>query len=651
MIHAFLPPADAYAIYGIVPSDLRLVVRRYRATARWSSESAQIDVVGPESALWTVLRWLRRPVQLLNEAGAVVWNGFVFEAEVSSGALRVATSLGDMANRITAAYTQPTPTGYERRTTPAVDDTDSQYRYGIKEKMLSIGEATDEQAQAQAQAALAALAQPPLLPTFGGGGGGGLAATLYCVGWSEMLRWRRYARSGARVALDGAAGIAQPIGWQLVSADVMFSRKTGITDFGGRLASLPPGVTVAVSGSTSNNRNFVITQAQNNAAHSYTANTIFFDASDDIYDNAQGFDFIEVWSTIRISGSAQNNGVYEVDGKTNAGYFTVTGGSIVSAGAGPTITIEQAASTAVSPAPTTEYSANTKTLTVHGYRLAQSFVAPKSLPLDAISIMAAVVGAPPDALRVALYSDSGGQPGTLIASSTLAAANLQSGAPAWTKFSFSPRVTLTASQTYWIVVERSGALDSLNHYAVTTTPVAGGACLAWTGSAWIVNPSGEYLPHIVQLVEETTTQIAQIAAASGFVAATRIEIASGIFTSPDRDGDTSAFDEIDKLLATPTAAGDRLQAAIDSNRTLRIYAAPQPPAPGAALLYALDGRLISGGGQIVVDGVLPAGQWLEIDRAPRNLNISPVFVDAAEYDATNGTYSIMPRGAIDGLRA
>ena len=651
MIHAFLPPADATGIYGAVPADVRLIVRRYRATARWGSESAQIDVVGPEAALWTVLSWLRRPVQLLNDAGAVVWDGFVFEAEVSSGALRVATSLGDMANRITAAYTQPTPTGYERRTTPAVDDTDSQYRYGIKEKMLSIGEATDEQAQAQAQAALAALAQPPLLPTFGGGGGGGLAATLYCVGWSEMLRWRRYARSGARVALDGAAGIAQPIGWQLVSADVMFSRKTGITDFGGRLASLPPGVTVAVSGSTSNNRNFVITQAQNNAAQSYTANTIFFDASDDIYDNAQGFDFIEVWSTIRISGSAQNNGIYEVDGKTNAGYFTVTGGGIVSAGVGPTITIEQAASTAVSPAPTTEYSANTKTLTVHGYRLAQSFVAPAALPLDAISIMAAVVGAPTDALRVALYSDSGGQPGTLIASSTLAAANLQSGAPAWTKFSFSPRVTLTASQTYWIVVERSGALNSLNHYAVTTTLAASGTCLAWTGSAWIVNPSGEFLPHIVQLVEETTTQIAQIAAASGVVTATRIEITSGIFTSPERDGDASAFDEIDKLLASPTVAGDRLQAAIDSNRTLRIYAAPQPPAPGAALLYTLDGRLISGGGQIVVDGVLPAGQWLEIDRAPRNLNLSPIFVEAAEYDAKSNSYSIMPRGAIDGLRA
>jgi hypothetical protein len=646
MIHAYLPAEDSQTVYGAISPDLRLTVRRYRSTARWGYTLAQIDVDGPEHAVWSVLEMLRRPVLLVNDLGVEVWAGFVYEAEVQSGALRVGASLENMANRVSVAYTLRTPTGYERRTSAPLDDTASQYRYGIKEALITIGEATAERAAAKAADVLASSANPPKLPSFGGASSkadGRLTGTLHCVGWSNILKWRKYQRSGARVANEGQAGKTQAIGWQLTSSDVVFSRKTGLVDFFARFKHLDVGVVLAVSGSTSNNRTFTVTQTQSGERVTYTANTIFFDPSDDIYDNAQGFGFIEVWKTIRISGSAQNNGIYEVDGKQNDGYFTVTGSSIVSEAAGPTITIEQGADLMVSPAPTYEYSASTKTVVLYGHRMAQSFVATDTLPMREISIMAAVIGTPSDTLRVALHANNAGQPGAQLAQSTLAAAALPNEEPAWTTFTFSPLVNLTSGTTYWIVVERTGSLSATDYYSIKTTPSASGTCLAWNGSAWIANPTGEFVPHIVQCVQETTAQIAAIVTASGGLASVRIEDASGIFDSPDRDGDLSCFDEIDKLLSVGRSDGRKLQAAIDSNRNMRVYAAPVEPQESDAKIYTLSGRIVTAtGSQPDAEGVLPAGEWIAIERVPRHLAISPLYVDEAEYAPDSQTYTITP---------
>jgi hypothetical protein len=646
MIHAYLPAEDGSNTYGAAPPELTLRVRKHKAIARWGYHSAQIDVTGPEHAVWAVLEWLRRPVVLVNDSGAQVWAGFVYEAEVQSGNLRVGASLEQMANRVSVAYALRTPTGFERQTTDPLNDEPSQYRYGIKESLISIGEATEERAAAKATEVLAASANPPKLPTFGGGTSdraAGLAATLYCVGWSNLLAWRTYARSGARVAHEGKTGKTQAIGWQLVSSDVVFSRKTGLVDFFARLGGLEPGLTIAVSGSTANNRTFVLSQTQSGERFAYTANTIYFDPSDDIYDAAQGFEFIEVWSIVRISGSASNNGFFEVDGKASNGYFTVTGGSVVAESAGASVTIEQGASTLLSPAPAIEYSTGTKTVTLYGYRLAQAFVASDTLSMREVSVMAAVVGAPGDALRVALHADSAGQPGTMLGASSYGAGDLPEDDPAWVTFTFSPFVPLTNGQTYWIVVERTGALSPTDYFAVKTSPDAAGVCLAWTGSVWLANPTGETLLHIVQSVQETTEQIRAMATASGAVTATVVEEASNIFDSPDREGDMSVYDEIDKLLAVGQSGGRRLLAAIDAGRNLRVFAAPLQPSESELPVYTLRGQIVTAtGGQPVAEGVLPVGEWLAIERAPRHLDLSPIFVEEAEYNASSGMYQITP---------
>jgi hypothetical protein len=244
---------------------------------------------------------------------------------------------------------------------------------------------------------------------------------------------------------------------------------------------------------------------------------------------------------------------------------------------------------------------------------------------------------------VALHANSAGQPGTMLAASTYGASDLPADDPAWVTFAFSTLVALTSGQTYWIVVERTGALSPTDYYAVKTSPDTAGTCLAWTGGEWIANPTGETLPHIVQSVQETTEQIRAMATASGAITATMIEAASSIFDSPDRDGDMSAYDEIDKLLAAGQSSGRRLLAAIDAGRNLRVFAAPLKPSESETPVYTLRGQIVTAtGGQPVAEGVLPVGEWLAIERVPRHLDISPIFVEEAEYNVSSGTYQITP---------
>jgi hypothetical protein len=135
-----------------------------------------------------------------------------------------------------------------------------------------------------------------------------------------------------------------------------------------------------------------------------------------------------------------------------------------------------------------------------------------------------------------------------------------------------------------------------------------------------------------------------MATASGVVTATLIQDASGIFDAPDREGDLSAYEEIDKLLTVGQSTGRRLLAAVDKGRNLHVRAAPLKPTNSeTVLVYTLRGRLVTTtGGQPNLEGVLPVGEWLAIERAPRHLEISPIFVEGAEYVVANGRYQITP---------
>ena len=113
-----------------------------------------------------------------------------------------------------------------------------------------------------------------------------------------------------------------------------------------------------------------------------------------------------------------------------------------------------------------------------------------------------------------------------------------------------------------------------------------------------------------------------------------------------RDGELTAYDELDSLLDMGTNQAARMMARV--TRELAAIVAAKPSS-GAARL-ALDGaRLTDLYGQEVEPGFLPAGEWVrmgDISELGPWAALSPMFVERAEYRAGTGL-TLEPEGDAD----
>ena len=168
------------------------------------------------------------------------------------------------------------------------------------------------------------------------------------------------------------------------------------------------------------------------------------------------------------------------------------------------------------------------------------------------------MGSPLDSLRVAIYSNSSGSPGSSLASVEVDAFDLP-GDPTWAWFRLAGSGLSVTAGTYWIVVERTGSVSGSNYYRLGMTTTGSGSCKAYTGSTWTDNPTGASMPFKVWYAEETTAIIEDITNSVGeVIRAVRIVDDSGVWVNPQEDGDNSAYDVIDKLIelgASATAQG------------------------------------------------------------------------------------------------
>jgi len=95
-------------------------------------------------------------------------------------------------------------------------------------------------------------------------------------------------------------------------------------------------------------------------------------------------------------------------------------------------------------------------------------------------------GSPTDNLKVSLYSDGTGEPGTLLdeADNMVSGSSLTTSAQV-VNFSFTAGYTLGYTQYYWIVVERTGSISNSNYYemSVSTTGTYYAGYLSYTNAS------------------------------------------------------------------------------------------------------------------------------------------------------------------------
>lgn len=648
----YLPADDITGeSWGTIPPALRLARQWHKANVlAGGPEAAEVQASGPEPMLWEMLEWLRRPMEIFNEHGEIVWWGMVNEIRVTVGVLTISTSLDRIANKVAVTYSYTKPNGTTvQGTTSYASHTLSLLRYGTKDLLESLGESEESAALARRTTLLAEKALPVRSPSFGAPSSQLAAAGLLLgVGWYETLKWQKFQRLEGRIEFEGSSdGSNQAIGWGITASNRIGFGFGGIHDMDARLGALVAGSRVVATGASvsGNNRIYTVATGTTDEQTTYTSASVYFESDDDILDSLAGMGFVRSETFIQVSGSPSNSRYHLIDdaGSDHLTTFGTTG-LIVDEVSGPAITILQGHSVDVAEGSSKEIpGTGTVTLRQYGYELAQSFVASHAMVVDKIGIPVGKVGNPTDNFTVLLRADSGGNPGSTLVSGTAAGADiLETGD--WFWIDVANTATLTLGATYWIHAYRSGSLDPVNYFTVQMTEEASGSCLAWTGSAWTAH--GEYMPFRVWGAEETTAQLRRIFSDAGqFFTAIDIQTNSNRYTNQYRDNDLSAFDEAEKLLKEGTSDGRRLLVTVTPERVVQVMAKPAMPDQGLDQ-YHLDGTIRTAGGGRRMGGMLPAGEWLEVAGVPTSL-VPPVFVAIAECNEDGQYYTITPEDLAD----
>jgi hypothetical protein len=569
--------------YPQVQAELGFAPQSWSWTAVGGYDQAEISVRGAAESLHEILNLIGWQATVRNEHGSIVWEGHVHEVELSLGGIAVTLSLEEVYNRVAVTYVTYAADGSATQgQTSWLDDTKSQDVYGVKELLVSF-EGTVTDAERLRSKTLVEKRHP--LPQVRSERGE-VGATLYCLGPWHRLGWQYYQQlQGLEENPGGGAGDQQ---------------------LGG----------------------------------SYSATTIRFASQDDLYDSAgltaDGLDALAVGDSFSVAGAsnAANNttpdALFTVKSKELAGsdgHIETVDKDRVDEAAGNSITLSRG--------------------TGRVDRVAQSITLTENVDdwtVAAVSVRVQAVGSPSDNLVCELRSDSGGNPGTLLDSASLAGSAIPT-EMSWVEFTLSNTDALTYGTTYWIVLRRSGSNSLANYYVVDVNedePYAGGQVKVYNGSSYAVRSPAADMPFRVTGKVETTTQIEEMIESNAEFGSGSVTVrnASGIDTWQYREGDALALDEIEKLLEQGTSAEERLLAQVfveaNGDPDRRVVISKQPSAGQADLRLNADGSLsqtVGGATAPMEPGVNVAGQWVivNVERLRDVLATAALFVERAEY--------------------
>lgn len=196
------------------PSGLTLRPIRLTWAAQGGPEQARVAAHGSPAALAALFDLPGCPVMISDPQGEPCWWGSVSRAAVQTGRVRLSADLESLANRVQVSYLRleggVKQTGV-RADTAWADDLESQAIFGIKEQRIHLGAASEEQALAARDSALAQRALPRAVPhlvkkeTQPTG-------VLDLRGWFHTLTWR-YASLPSNVEANSGNGLGtQPLG-------------------------------------------------------------------------------------------------------------------------------------------------------------------------------------------------------------------------------------------------------------------------------------------------------------------------------------------------------------------------------------------------------------------------------------------------------
>lgn len=262
---------------------------------------------------------------------------------------------------------------------------------------------------------------------------------------------------------------------------------------------------------------------------------------------------------------------------------------------------------------------------------------------QAINVLSAQVylrksGSPADNLTVEIYElDGSGNPtGSALTSGTLAGGSITT-SDAWVGVTLT-EAELAANTQYGLVVRRSGANDGSNYYIWRVDTGLGytdGAFKLWNGSAWVArgtDADGTLRVYVNNKVLSGTQVKEMVTTYGQFITAQIFEVAisSTLALSSYRDGDTTAREEIEALMAAGTTNGRRILARVDQARRIIWSEEPAPTSIGYHLKR--DGQLFGAASGAAVRAYLPpVGVWVLLADMPGTADVSRLIDASKQY--------------------
>lgn len=618
---------------------------------------AEIEVVGTVEDLWGLLDWLRFQIRVLNEVGSEVWWGLVQSIEIVTPSVAVGLTVEDLVNRLKIDYTWENTIGeQENGSTAWGEDAASVNRYGKFEERVpfSVGSPTEADNKRDTWLTASPQVSRPA-PSIEFGTFQSVYARIYCIGRWRTLRQMFWSREDGRLLHDVVPSSEHMIGFVRTAANKIGFNLQGIHDLDALLMTIPDNTKVVVTGSASNNTTYtserteVIDPEKDSPIKILTSTTVSFAPQDDLFRSNGGLESFHIAQMIKIAGASDsaNNGYAWID-KEGSNHVEVTGhgGDFNNEGAGANVTLTSGRQLYTTESVTFEApSASSVSVTTLGTKIAQKFIAPGTWDLAEVLLYAKSTGSPSDNLRVAIYSDSAGLPGTSLASGTLALTSIGNEL-SWHEWDLSSWPRITQGTAYWIVVDRSGsaAVDAWAVGLETDATYTDGDLKIWNGSNWVDRWEDASMPFQIFGKRETSLQIADIVYPANcgqhFIDSLTVREASGVFSRLYRDGQGRADREVEELLAAGTDAQKRMTCWVTSDGRV-IFDLEDGLWPGSEspVYNVFSGRLRTGTGQEWEEGMLPVGHWVYLEGVDHP-SLNRIFVGRATYNVQDGSILI-----------
>ena len=173
-------------------------------------------------------------------------------------------------------------------------------------------------------------------------------------------------------------------------------------------------------------------------------------------------------------------------------------------------------------------------------------------------------------------------PGTELANSLLSNVSLQGGWR-WQAWLLDAPLVLIANTRYWLVLERSGVLNSSQYYEVETDDGRGypdGECKRWNGSSWVL--LNQDLRFCLLAVSETTElirEVAERAVQAGVLQGVQIWQESDIWLPRWREMEKTRKEALEDWLGLGCADESRLSALVNTDGVLEVFCLPRQIEP------------------------------------------------------------------------